>query len=401
MMNHESLAFPVAGIIAEYNPFHNGHAYHIAETRKRLGDSCAVVCVMSAHAVQRGEFAICDASIRARAALRHGADLVVALPAPWSCASAGRFAEGAVAALTALGMVSHASFGIEADTLEPLRALDGGMDSDRYRSVFHELRSRGLSFPDAQAKAAAHTLGADAAALLDGPNNTLALCYLRALRGTGIKPLGIQRTGAAHDAAITHARYASASAIRKLWREGGDFSAYVPDMAGEPSSSLPAVDVLRCERAVLASLRTLTPQKALALPEVGREGLHERLLRAARDACSLEELYALAKTKRYTHSRIRRLVLSAYLGLTEELAAAGPQYIRVLGFTERGRTLLRVCRIRGTALPVITKPASARLLSEAAQTRFEAECRVDDLYGLARATPIPCGGLWRQSPAVV
>ena len=394
----------VAGIVAEYNPFHNGHAYHIAETRRRFGDDCAVVCVLSAHAVQRGEFAICGAAARTRDALLYGADLVVALPAPWSCASANRFAEGALAILSALGIVTHLSFGMESESLPPLADLAAGMDTPGYRNVFQELRARGLSFPDAQAKAALQTMGPEAAALLGGANNSLALCYLRSLRGTGIVPLGIPRVGAAHDApGIADARYASASAIRKLWREGGDFSAYIPGDTDGQRPPLPGepVDLLRCERAVLASLRTLTPKKALALPEVGREGLHERLLNAARDACSLEELYALAKTRRYTHSRVRRLVLSAYLGLTEELTAAGPQYVRVLGFTERGRKLLKVCRGNGTALPVITKPASVRLLPEPARRLFEAECRVDDLYGLAKAEPTPCGGLWRQSPVVV
>jgi predicted nucleotidyltransferase len=396
---------PAAGIIAEYNPFHNGHKFHIAKTRERLGDACAVVCVLSAHAVQRGEFAIGDAAVRARAALLHGADLVVALPAPWSCASANRFAEGAAVILSGLGLVTHLSFGMESDTLQPLADLSRGLESPVYKNVFQSLRARGLSFPDAQAKAAAEALGPESAALLSGPNNSLALCYLRALRGTGIEPAGVTRAGAAHDAPETgDAVYASASAIRTLWRDGQDFSAYVP----HPIES-PPVDLLRCERAVLASLRQwagktfcpMTLEKTLALPEVGREGLHERFLNAVRDACSLEELYARVKTRRYTHSRIRRLVLSAYLGLTEELAAAGPQYIRVLGFNERGRGLLRECRVNGTALPLIVKPASVRSLPEPAQKLFEAESRVDDLYGLAREKPTPCGGLWRQSPVVV
>jgi predicted nucleotidyltransferase len=399
-MNNWPFHTPVAGIIAEYNPFHNGHAYHIAETRKRLGDTCAVVCVLSAHAVQRGEFAVCGAAARARAALLNGADLAVALPAPWSCASAKRFAEGAVSILDGLGIVTHLSFGMESAALEPLWFLSDHLHSAAYRNVFLSLRQRGLSFPDAQAKAAMQTLGPETAALLDGPNNALALCYLQALRGTRIEPVGVQRAGAQHDAAdITDAAYASASAIRRLWREGRDFSAYIPvtDAHVAPPQ---IVDLRRCERAVLASLRTLTAEKAFALPEAGREGLHERLLGAARDACSLEELYTLTKTRRYTHSRVRRLVLSAFLGLTEELAAAGPRYIRVLGFNERGRRLLKDCRETAT-LPILTKPASVRSLPEPARRLFEAECRVDDLYGLALEAPAPCGGLWRQSPVVV
>ena len=380
------------GIVAEYDPFHRGHAWHIAETRRLLGGG-AVVCVMSGHWVQRGACAVTDKWTRAAAALMGGADLVLELPTPWAMASAEPFARGAVALLHATGVVDALSFGSEAGELAPLEGAAAALDAPDYPDRLRAALGRGLSFPAARQEAAG------GAPCLSTPNNNLGVEYLRALRAldSPIRPMTVPRRGAAHDGPAAEG-FASASAIRALLRSG--------DRAGaEPYLTQPwtgeAADLRYADRAVLARLRTMGEGDWAALPDGGgAEGLPARLTQAARQAASLGEFYALAKTRRYPHARLRRLALAAFLGLRAADRPAAPPYLRVLGLSEMGRELLR--RMKGTCpLPVITKPAQARELDGPARALFEAEARYTDLYGLCFPTPRPCGAEWTHSPVVL
>ena len=380
-----------AGIVAEYNPFHRGHAWHIAETRRRLGGDAPVVCVMSGHWVQRGECALADKWLRAALALDRGADLVVELPTPWAMASAESFARGAVSLLAATGVVDVLSFGSETGELAPLEAAAAALDAPDYPERLRAALGRGLSFPAARQEAAG-------AACLSAPNNNLGVEYLRSLRALGstIRPLTVPRQGAGHDGPAAGG-FASASELRRLLRAGRGEEA-APYLTAPWSGEL--ADMQHIERAVLARLRTMGEGDWAALPDGGgAEGLPSRLAKAAREAVSLEDFYTRAKTRRYTHARLRRLALAAFLGLRAAERPAAPPYVRVLGLGGRGRALLR--RMKDTCpLPVIVKPAQARELDGPARALFEAEARYTDLYGLCFPTPRPCGGEWTHSPVV-
>ena len=380
-----------AGIVAEYNPFHRGHAWHIAETRRRLGGEAPVVCVMSGHWVQRGECALADKWLRAALALDRGADLVVELPTPWAMASAESFARGAVSLLAATGVVDVLSFGSETGELAPLEEAAAALDAPDYPERLRAALGRGLSFPAARQEAAG-------AACLSAPNNNLGVEYLRSLRALGstIRPLTVPRQGAGHDGPAAGG-YASASELRRLLRAGRGEEA-APYLTAPWSGEL--ADMQHIERAVLSRLRTMGEGDWAALPDGGgAEGLPSRLAKAAREAVSLEDFYTRAKTRRYPHARLRRLALAAFLGLRAAERPAAPPYVRVLGLGSRGRVLLR--RMKDTCpLPVIVKPAQAREMDGPARTLFESEARYTDLYGLCFPAPRPCGAEWIRSPVV-
>ena len=380
-----------AGIVAEYNPFHRGHAWHIAETRRRLGGDAPVVCVMSGHWVQRGECALADKWLRAALALDRGADLVVELPTPWAMASAESFARGAVSLLAATGVVDVLSFGSETGELAPLEEAAAALDAPDYPERLRAALGRGLSFPAARQEAAG-------AACLSAPNNNLGVEYLRSLRALGstIRPLTVPRQGAGHDGPAAGG-FASASELRRLLRAGRGEEA-APYLTAPWSGEL--ADMQHIERAVLSRLRTMGEGDWAALPDGGgAEGLPSRLAKAAREAVSLEDFYTRSKTRRYPHARLRRLALAAFLGLRAAERPAAPPYVRVLGLGGRGRALLR--KMKDTCpLPVIVKPAQARELDGPARTLFESEARYTDLYGLCFPAPRPCGAEWIHSPVV-
>lgn len=375
---------PVAGIIAEYNPLHRGHLHLLEETRRLLGPETAVVCVMSGNFVQRGDFALTDKLARAAAAVQSGADLVLELPLPWALSPAEGFARGAVELLAAAGVAAHLSFGSECGSADKLRQVADCLDSEVYQAGLRRFLDEGMPFAACRQGVVRGLLGEEAAGLLSHPNNNLGVEYLRALNAlrSPIQPFAVLRAGAAHDGG-NHPDYPSASFVR-----GQILSGTLP--ADNPAS------LSYCERAVLARLRVMTAEDWAALPDSGGwEGLPQRLVRAAAEAVSLEEFYALAKTKRYAHARIRRLALWAFLGLREADRPAHPPYLRVLGASERGRGLLREMKSRA-ALPVITKPAHGRGLP-----LLELEARCTDLYQLCRKTPGPCGLEWSTNPVML
>lgn len=384
----------IAGIIAEYNPFHRGHAWQIDETRRVLGADTAVVCAMSGHWVQRGECSLTDKWTRAAMALRGGADLVLELPTPWACASAETFARGGVGVLAATGVVDTLSFGSESGDLEGLRRAAACLDSEAYRAALRAFLDRGLPFAVCRHRALEALLGAAGAGFLERPNDNLGIEYLRALPPE-LGAVTVRRVGARHDGA-PEGGFASASTLRSWLRQGKISRAedYLTEgWQGDVAS------MEWCERWALARLRTMTLAEAEALPDSG-EGLAARLLTAGREAGSLEEVYALAKTKRYAHARVRRLTAWAMLGLTAADRPPEVPYLRVLGFTDRGREVLRAMKERAS-VPVLTKPAHARDLPPEALALFQREARCTDLYGLCFAQPWPGGAEWRTGPVVL
>lgn len=371
------------GIVAEYDPFHSGHQHHIEATRAALGADLPVVCAMSGNWTQRGSAAITDKWTRARLALQGGADLVLELPTPWAAASAETFARGAVELLSMTGVVDTLSFGSESGDLAELEAAAAALDSPDYPERLRAELGRGSSYAAARARAAG-------CSCLDSPNNNLAVEYLRALRrlDSHIRPFTVPRAGDGHDAPASGAGHASASALRAMLR-AGDGRAW-DYLAPEARALLTdTADLNRAFPAILARLRTMAPEELARIPDCG-EGLEHRILAAAGKARSLSELYDLAKSKRYAHARIRRVVLRAFLGL-EEIPERVP-YLRVLGMNDRGRELLRAMR----GLPVLTKPAHGR-----GEPLLEAEARYTDLYALCFDPVRPAGLEWTTSPVIL
>ena len=391
----------VCGIIAEYDPLHTGHARQISAVREALGD-CAVLCVMSGNWTQRGAPAIAEKHLRARLALLGGADLVLELPTVWAVSSAESFARGGVSLLEGTGVVTHLCFGSECGDVDKLRQVAECLDSPVYHAGLRRFLDEGMPFAACRQAVAEGLLGKEPAALLSAPNNNLGVEYLRSLHALGskIEPFTVRRQGALHGEGPKDG-YTSGTYLRTLLREGRfeETAPYLLPGEGELLFASPLADLCRVERAVLARLRTMTEDDWAALPDAGAaEGLPKRLAQAGRRCASLEEFFALAKTKRYPRARLDRLVLWAFLGLTAADIPETPPYLRVLGFNERGREVLREMKDRA-ALPILTKPAHARELDESGRRLFGLEARCTDLYGLCLPELPPGGMEWLRGPA--
>lgn len=394
-----------AGIISEYNPLHCGHVLLFQEIRRRLGQDCGIVCIMSGDFVQRGDFAVIGKRARAAAAVKSGADLVLELPLPWAVASAEEFAFGAVYALAASGVVDWLAFGSECGDAKPLDGLAAALLDDRFPELLREELRIGDSFAAARQRAAAK-LSPDAG-LLESPNNILGVEYCKSLRrlGSSVRPLAFPRRGCRHDCLDCRSGLPSASAIRLLLREGRREQALdwmAPAMAdafrAEEAAGRAPVFQDACERAVLARLRSMDRADFAALDQ-GHEGLGNRLWQA-RGEPSLERVLERAKTKRYPLARLRRMILWAYLGVLPG-EWDHPLYLRPLAANQNGRRLL--ARMRSAELPVLTRAAQIRKLSDSAQRLFSLETRAADLFALAypQLSASPAGGEWRAGPVML
>ncbi|MBR5559528.1 MAG: nucleotidyltransferase family protein [Oscillospiraceae bacterium] len=385
----------IAGVIAEYNPFHNGHALQLQQLRQ-LGYTHIAVA-MGGNFLQRGSAAVCSKQLRAQMALENGADLVVELPLSWACAPAQRFAAGGVAILEALGCQTIA-FGSECGNLDLLQQAAQATQSDKVAHLTQQLMKDGRTFAAARQAAMAQLYPADVAAVFDNPNDNLCVEYLLALQNqhSHMEPLALQRVGAAHDTAQVSEGIASASHIRRLLEEGcwEEACGLMPPSAWNILRSALAnnrapAELRRAESAVLAKLRSMTAHDFAALPDVS-EGLENRLYDAARHACSLEEFYQLAKTKRYTLARIRRLTTAAFLGLHKAELPDLPPYLRVLGFTQQGTELMSAAKQKN-ALPLSHSLSRLEELGGEAAVTARLEAASTDLYHLMTPVPLPCG----------
>ena len=369
----------VYGIVAEYNPFHNGHKFQIDEIRKKAGD-CAIVSVMSGNYVQRAETAVMSKYARAKAALLGGVDLVLELPMPYAISSAERFAYSSVHILNSLGAVTDISFGSECGSISLLqKAVEALYDENVNLKLKAELKN-GVSYPAARFVAVT-------AAVLSEPNNILAVEYIKALKAlsSDIKPHTVKRTGASHDSNEYVGNIASASKIRELIRSNAHTGLFLPSdsqtvLTNEIAIGAAPSDMNRIGNAVIASLKLKTPSDFNNIYGVG-EGIENRLLSAAASARNLTELYDFAKTKRFTHSRIRRVVLNSFFGITNDITLSDPPYIRVLGFTHKGKDILRIAR-KNASLPIVMTVGDVKKLGGFSERLYSLECRTTDIFNM-------------------
>lgn len=353
----------VVGIVCEYNPFHNGHAKQLAAV------DGAAVCLMSGNYVQRGEPAILDRLARAEAALRCGAALVLELPVTYALRSAEGFAAGGVELMDRLGCIDAICFGTESGGAGRLMETAAALLDPVFPQFLKEQLARGLSFPAARARAM-EAMGADAA-LLEQPNDILAVEYCKALlaRGSTLRPLPIRREGAYHGG--SDPANPSASFLRRC----GDWRGFVPEAALDCYAAAPRHTVAAGERAWLARLRAMEAADFETLP-YGSEGLWRKVMYACRSQRTLAEIIAAAKSKRYTHTRLMRMLLCAFLGISGELLEQPAPYVRVLAMDDRGRALLRQMHGK-SSVPVLHAGQTPPAGDYAALER-----RAADLYGL-------------------
>ena len=367
----------IVGIVSEYNPFHNGHARQLYLIRQKLGEEAVIVCAMSGNYVQRGAPAIFDKTLRARAAVECGADLVLELPVQTALSSAEGFAAGSVSLLGRL--CDTLCFGCESADAEKMTQTARLLLSPDFSLHLRTHLDTGLSFPAARQKAL-EQMGGESS-LLSSPNNILGVEYCKAIlsQNLSMEILPVQRDGGYHDL-LPKPEQPSATSLRRLIREGQDISPYVPQPAAALFRDAPIHSLSAGERAVLMRLRTMTDTEFEALP-YGSEGLWRKLMHASRVCATLEEILTTVKSKRYTRSRLDRMVMCAFLGLTAQQMHTPVDYARVLAFSSRGRQLLAAHRESGFFLHTGQKTH---------HPHWDLERRCDSLYGLFREdTPAP------------
>ena len=357
------------GIICEYNPLHLGHQKQIDLIRRLYGEETAIVCLMSGNFVQRGFPAMIDKSTRAEAAVRCGADLVLELPVEYALSSAEGFAAGGVSILGKF--CDGLCFGAETADAQQLQKTAAALLSEEFPPLLREELEKGMSFPAAR-QAALSRMGLDGS-VLETPNNILAVEYCKAIlsQNSPMQPLPIHRGGSYHDE-LPDSENPSATAVRKMMLQQGDFKSLVPASVSDLFSAASLHTVEAGERAILSKLRTMEDHEFEALP-YGSEGLWRKFMHACREKATLEEIITATKSKRYTRTRIDRMVMCAFLGLTETDLATPAPYTRVLALNDRGRTVLKAARESGTFINT----------GESVPTEYGArERKIGDLYGL-------------------
>lgn len=373
-----------AGIIAEFNPFHNGHK-HIIDTLKTEG--YRVVCVIGDDFTQRGDAAIISKYARARQALVCGADLCLLLPAPWSCSCAYNFALGGVSVLKSLGTVDTIAFGSECGDTEKLLFVSNAAHSQNIGTLLKKELENGVTFAKARQNALEKLIGNDAR-ILENPNDTLATEYISAAQSLGatFDFRAIKRIGCSHDSDTANGEFLSASAIRQAVKDGNveAIKEYMPSesfqILKEEIDLGKNADILNLETAILAHLRRLRPSELLAVPEVA-EGLHNKIIASAQDATTLWECYENAKSKRYTMARIRRIVMSSFLGINLDLFGKEVPYIKVLGFNKNGEEILKNSK---PTVPLLTRSRDYNNLHGEALDCFRIQNTAADIYELSK-----------------
>ena len=359
------------GIVCEYNPLHLGHKKQLLRIREEYGPDTAIVCAMSGNFVQRGQPAIVDKSLRAKAAILAGADLVLELPITTALSSAEGFASGGVKILSQV--CDTLCFGAETADKDMLLRTAAALLSSDFPPLLRSELDKGISFPAARQAALAQLwLNGDVLSL---PNDILAVEYCKAIlsQHSSMDIFPICREGSYH-AEDADPENPSATSVRKMLLSSQDWKSFVPFEVRSVFEDASLHSLETGERAVLAKLRTMDEEAFEALP-YGSEGLWRKLMHASRSCAALEQIIAATKSKRYTRTRIDRMIMCAFLGISREMLEADVPYTRVLAFNDRGRAILKDAKQKGLYLNAgenIDHP------------HWDLERRCGDLYGLFR-----------------
>jgi len=380
----------ICGVIAEFNPFHNGHEYLI-KTLKSENDT-AVVAVMSGNFVQRGEPAIISKFARAKAAVLSGVDLVLELPLPYSISTAMYFAGGGIDVLNSLGAIDTLCFGSESGNINPLTAAASQLNNPELKQALKAELAKGITFAAARQKAMEKISPYTESSILENPNDTLAIEYIMAAERLGMQVnyRAIKRIGADHDSSFKTDNFCSASELRKTpclldlkepYMPRASYEIFAEEVSSKRYSSMYLLD-----RATVAHLRTLTPEKLRQAPDIS-EGLENRIITAANNFSTMNDILTAVKSKRYTHARLRRIVLASYLGVTAELQKQPVPYIRVLGMNEIGAKVLSLAS-KSAKVPLIASLKEAEKISPIAADFARLEVKAGDIFSLSLQRPV-------------
>ena len=383
----------VAAIIAEYNPFHNGHKYQVDKIREKLGEDTAIVAIMSGNFTQRGEIAIADKTIRARAAVECGVNLVLELPFPYSMSSAEFFARGGVAIAESIGVVDYLVFGSECGEVRVLSDIASVMLSSEYQLTMDTLRDdpqfRECGYPELCEIALSRIYGREVSRDFFSPNNILGIEYIKALYSleSSITPMTVRREGAGYlDIINPMAEFQSASAIREeIYHNNISALDFVPKSAKNVyldamnSGKFPS-DASKLDLAIISFFRLNSPSANSDIHDAAG-GLYNRLCEMSAEATSISNLTNLAETKKYTSARIRRAIWNSYFGVTSSDVRSLPSYAQVLGMDSLGRLVLKRIK-KESAFPVITKPSSYKELGDNVVRQKELSNKADSVYAL-------------------
>lgn len=385
-------------IICEYNPFHNGHKYQIDCIRERFGADTRIVALMSGNYTQRGELAIADKYLRAEWAIRGGANLVIELPFPYSMACAEIFATSAISILTSLNVIDCLSFGSECgDTETLIEAAENMRDplfSEAFLRLLTEEEHKGAGYPTLCEMAYRKAFGKLPTNGFFTSNDMLGIEYIKALKrvGSDMKLYVLKRVGASYDRSLilNGSEYQSARAIRaSLTASPNEILPFIPESVREAFLSSLKKNKFPCngERlssAVISHFRLSHADGEKEIFDVGG-GLYNRLKSASFEADSISSLIALAQTKNYTASRIRRAIWYSFFGVTSSEVKTAPLFTQILAFDEQGRELLKRIKERSD-FSIITKPSASGELSEAAKAQKKLLDRADSVFQLTK----PC-----------
>lgn len=346
----------ILGIVAEYNPFHNGHLYHLNKSLEKT-NADYTVCVMSGNFIQRGEPALINKFERAEMAIKNGIDLVIELPVYYAVSTAEKFAYASIKLLNECG-INYLAFGTENDNINTLTSISELITNEtpEYQKELKKQLNLGLSFPDARSKAISKLLNISAH-ILNQPNNILAIEYLKAISKINplITPVQIERVDSGYHDLNSATNILSATGIREKIKNNEDIDLFLPENILNMIKDPILLDDF--EQLILFSLRNITIDKIKELPDV-TEGLENRIYSSLLSSPNLNTLLDKIKTKRYPLTRIKRILISSLLSLTKEKLDlfdknGGPQYIRILKTSEKGKELLSEISKQST-LPVIT-----------------------------------------------
>ena len=366
-------------VICEYNPFHNGHKYQLNYHKEVLGAD-SVICLMSGSFVQRGAPAIYDKWTRAKDAIENGADLVLELPVVYSAQSAQRFAQGSVKLLDKLGVVDYLSFGSECGDIDTLLKTAEVINSQEFKKLLDEKLTTCVSYPVARTQVLEEHYPFLETSIIASPNNILAIEYISALQkiNSKIKPKTLKR----------NLDFASASEIREKIDKQDNVDSLIPTAVRK------TYDKSIYDSLLLYNFRKESPEALQKICDIA-EGLEYRFKKASQSATSHSELAESVKSKRYTRTRIDRICANSLLGIEDFHTELEPQYARILAFNTKGQELLAEIK-KSTQIPIITKVADAKPISEEYKIMFEKDLLATDIYSIL--THKPAGLDYKISP---
>lgn len=404
-----------AFIIAEYNPFHNGHKYQIEKTREN--GATHIIAVMSGNFVQRGDISICEKHIRARAALLGGADLVLELPLKYAVSNASYFAKGAISVIRKTGLTDGMlSFGAKSSVEELIAVAQLSEEKSAREQIEKISRENGLSYPSAMSSFIKENYGDKLSDVLSDANNTLAIEYIKEAKKQNLEFgfSAVERLGTSHDSLEKTDNIASAMSIRnELYKEYNskkeqynlyNLEKYIPESALDvyyqaiKSFDMP-VSKEKFELMALARLYSFDADYFSGINNVSH-GLENKILKALQEKCTMAEIYDAIKSKRYTHARVRQIILNAVLGISRDFLEQDIGYVRILGHNEKGREILRLIKEK-QSVDFISNLSEVNTNNKLSADALQVDILAGRLFELCKPVPKKANSDFSTKPIII